>query len=97
MCSSEYLMLTSNLISKWRERVRIEGQSSSPSWRKGKLRVWHGKRTPGPDGEWDPLSPGTRLRPRPLHPTAIHPLQQRTHKIIETCTGTPNMVQAASS
>lgn len=86
-------MLTSNLISKWRERVRIEGQSSSPSWRKGKLQM----RTPGLDGELDPLSPGIRLRPRPLHPMAIHPLQQRTHKIIETCTGTWDMVQAASS
>ena len=36
MCSPELQMLTSNLIGKWGEKVRIEVQSSSHSWRKGK-------------------------------------------------------------
>lgn len=67
MCSPELQMLTSNLIGKWGEKVRIEVQSSSHSWRKGKLGVRYRIRTPGSFGEWDPRSPCTR--PRPPTPT----------------------------
>lgn len=53
MFSPELQMLTSNLIGKWEEKVRIEVQSSSHSWRKGKLGVKYRISTPGSFGEWD--------------------------------------------